>query len=64
MLLYAAETWRTNREIESRLRGFEGRCLRWLMGIKRQDQITNKEVADRTKIGYINTEIKREDGIS
>lgn len=34
------------------------------MGIKRQDQITNKEVADRTEIGYINTEIKREDGIS
>ena len=27
VLQYAAEIWRANKEIESRLRGFEGRCL-------------------------------------
>lgn len=26
--LFAAETWGTNKKIESRLRGFEGRCIR------------------------------------
>ena len=31
VLLYASETWRTNKRLESRLRGFEGRCLRRIL---------------------------------
>ena len=34
LLLYAAETWKTNKGIESRLRGFEGRCLRKILGVR------------------------------
>ena len=59
VLLYAAETWRTNKEIESRLRGFEGRCLRRILGVRCQDRVSNREVAKRTGIGDINIEIKR-----
>ena len=33
VLLYGAETWRTNTKIESRMRGFEGRCLRKILHI-------------------------------
>ena len=59
VLLYAAETWKTNKEIESRLRGFEGRCLRRILGVRWQDRVSNREVADRTGIGDINTEIRQ-----
>ena len=59
VLLYAAETWRTNKEIESRLRGFEGRCLRRILGVRWQDRVSNREVAERTGIGDINMDIKR-----
>ena len=58
MLLYPAETWRTNKEIESRLRGFEGRCLRRILGVRWQDRVSNREVPERTGIGDINMEIK------
>ena len=34
VLLYASETWRTNKKIESRLRGFEGRCLRRILKLR------------------------------
>lgn len=33
LLLYAGKTQRTNKEIVSKLRGFEGKCLRRIMGI-------------------------------
>ena len=58
VLLYAAETWRTNRRIESRLRGFEGRCLRRLLHVRWEDRVTNKEVARRTGIQPIVSEVK------
>ena len=59
VLLYAAETWRNNRRIESKLRGFEGRCLRRLLHIRWEHRVTNKEVARRTGISGIVGEVKR-----
>ena len=58
VLLYAAETWMTNKEIESRLRGFEGRYLRRILGVRWQYRVSNREVAVRAGIGDINMEIK------
>ena len=34
VLLYASGTWRTNKKIESRIRGFEGRCLGRILRIR------------------------------
>ena len=59
VLLYAAETWRTNTRIESKLRGFEGRCLRRILRIRWEHRATNKEVARRTGISCIVEEVKR-----
>ena len=59
VLLYAAETWRTNKKIESKLRGFEGRCLRRILHIWWELRVTNKEVARRTGINCIVEEVKR-----
>jgi hypothetical protein len=58
VLLYAAETWKTNKGIEIRLRGFEGRYLRRILGVRWQDRVRNKDVTDRTAIRDINLEIK------
>ena len=58
-LLYAAETWRTNKKLESRLRGFDGRCLRRILGIGWEQRITNEEVWERTGFNNIVLEVKR-----
>lgn len=39
--------------IESKLPRFEGRCLRQIIGIKRQDWISSKEMAERTGIAKL-----------
>ncbi|XP_078581995.1 uncharacterized protein LOC144865280 [Branchiostoma floridae x Branchiostoma japonicum] len=59
VLLYAAETWRTNKKIEQRIRGFESRCLRRILKIRWEQRVSNKEVAERTGIPNIVEEIKR-----
>ncbi|KAH1187851.1 hypothetical protein KIL84_020600 [Mauremys mutica] len=59
VLLYAAETWRTNKKIESRLRGFEGRCLRRILNIHWPQPITNVEVSRLTGINNIVDEAKQ-----
>ena len=59
VLLYAAETWRTTRQIESKLRGFEGRCLRRILGIWWEQRVTNKEIQTRTGINCIVEEVQR-----
>ena len=38
VLLYAAESWRTNK-LESRLRGFEGRCLQRILRIRWEQRV-------------------------
>ena len=58
-LLYAAETWRMNKKLESRLRGFEGRCLRRILKVRWEDKVTNEEVWARTGITNIVMEVKR-----
>ena len=50
VLLYASETWRTNKRIESRLRGFEGGCLRRILHISWQQHVTNREIRESTGI--------------
>jgi hypothetical protein len=59
VLLYASETWKTNKTTKSRRRGFRGRRLRRIHGVKWQDRVTNREIAERAGIGDINVEIKR-----
>ena len=59
VLLYASETWRTNKKIESRLRGFEGRCLRRILKIRWEQRVTNEEIRRRTKINNIVEEVKQ-----
>ena len=59
VLLYAAETWRTNKKIESRLRGFEGRCLRRILKVHWSQHIPNKEISKRTGINNIIDEVKQ-----
>ena len=58
VLLYAAETWKTNQRIESRLRGFEGRCLRRILGIRWEHKVTNERIAVRTGVNSIVEEAK------
>ena len=48
VLLYGAETWRTTKKIESKVRGFEGRCLRIIVNIRWPELISNRELAERT----------------
>ena len=53
VLLYAAETWKTNAKIESRLRGFEGRCLRRILRFNWEDYSSNREVRRKTGLNCI-----------
>ena len=59
VLLYAAETWRTNRRFESRLRGFEGKCLRRILKLRWEQRVTNEEISRRTGINNIVLEVKQ-----
>ena len=49
-LLYGAETWTCYRRHVKMLDAFHMRHLRYLMGIKWQDKITNNEVLQRAKM--------------
>ncbi|GFR92088.1 hypothetical protein ElyMa_006192100 [Elysia marginata] len=48
----------TNQRIESKLRGFEGRCLRRILGIRWEHRVTNKEISERTGMRPILEEVK------
>jgi hypothetical protein len=52
-LLYAAETWTLKAVDENRLRAFETRCYRRLLGIHWFDRVTNEAV--RTRVGRAET---------
>ena len=58
-LLYAAETWRTNKKLESRLRGFEGRCLRRILKVRWDQRVTNDEIWRRTSTSNIVLEVRK-----
>ena len=58
-LLYASETWRTNKKLESKLRGFEGRCLRRIWKVRWQEKVCNEEIWRRTGVNNIVPEVKR-----
>ena len=59
VLLYASETWRTNNKLESKLRGFEGRCLRRILKVRWQEKVCNEEIWRRTGMNNIVLEVKR-----
>ena len=59
VLLYASETWRTNKRLESRLRGFEGPCLWRILRIRWEQRVTNKEISRRTGINNIVEDVKQ-----
>ena len=42
VLLYAAESWKLNKKVESRLRGFERRSLQRILMIKWNDKVSNR----------------------
>ena len=52
-LLYAAETWTLKAADENRLRAFETRCYRRILGIHWFDRVTNEAV--RTRVGRAET---------
>ncbi|CAG2215814.1 unnamed protein product [Mytilus edulis] len=59
VLLYGSETWRTTKKVESRIRGFEGRCLRRIINIRWPSVISNSELSERTGVKNIVNEIMR-----
>ena len=52
-LLYASETWRTNKKLESKLRGFQGRCLRRILKVRWQEKVCSEEIWRRTGMNNI-----------
>ena len=58
-LLYGAETWTCHRRHVKMLDSFHMRHLRYLMGIKWQDKITNNEVLQRAKMDGIEAMLTR-----
>ena len=58
-LLYVAETWTCYHRHVKMLNSFHMRHLRYLMGIKWQDKITNNEVLQRAKMGGLDVMLMR-----
>ena len=58
-LRYASETWRTNKKLESKLQGYEGRCLRRILKVRWQEKACNEEIWRRTGMNNIVLEVKR-----
>jgi len=59
VLLYASETWRMNKKIGSRLKGFEERCLRQVSKLRWEQCVTNIKVIRPTGINNIVLEVKQ-----
>ncbi len=57
VLLYASETWTLKRADKDRLKAFEMKCYRWILHIRWQQMITNKEVSER--MGVIRTVVQQ-----
>ena len=49
--------WKTDKRIESMLRGFEGRLLRRMLGFTWEDKISNIRLKELTGLGDINKEV-------
>jgi hypothetical protein len=58
VLLYACKTWKTTKQVTSRLQTFVNKCLRQIMNIKWTDKITNEELWKITKQKPIEIQIK------
>jgi hypothetical protein len=58
VLLYGCETWKETREIQKKLQSYVNRCLRFILGIWRQNVISNEDLWVRTKQKEIWKEIK------
>ena len=58
VLLYGSETWTMLKRDISRIRAFDLRCQRKILGIRWFDRITNQEVSNRTGLADIALVIK------
>jgi len=58
-VLNVVETWKTNKEIENKLRGSEGRCLRKILRVRWPPIISNKDIQETTGLDDINKEITK-----
>jgi hypothetical protein len=47
-------TWKTDKRIESMLRGFKGRLLRRLLGFNWEDKISNIQIKETDRLGRQN----------
>ena len=54
-LLYGSETWTTYSKQEKKLNTFHLRCLRKILNIKWQDQVTNTEILKEAQILSVQT---------
>ena len=59
ILTYGAETWSTNKNIESKLAITQRKVERSMLGVKLKDKIKNKEIKSRTKFRDIVKEVKK-----
>ena len=59
VLLYGAETWRTQKTDIHRLQVFINRCLRRLLKIRWQEKISNSQLWERAKEQPVGLQIKR-----
>ena len=57
VLLYGAETWRMNKTTLKRIQTFVNQCLLKILGIPWMDQVSNKELWDRTNQVRIEVDI-------
>ena len=59
VLLYGCETWRSTRALHNKLHVFVNKCLRYILGVRWLNVISNEELQRRTNMESIVTSVKR-----
>ena len=59
--MYGSESWKGLKDIEERIRRFESRCLRKIMGVKCFVQVSELEMRRRSGQRYVIERIKRKE---
>ena len=59
VLLYGSETWRTTKTNRKKIQTFINKCLRYILGIRWPETISNKELWERTGQQPVEIEIRR-----
>ena len=58
VLLYGCETWKMNKEDNKAVDVFHNRCLRRILCIHWQDQVTTKDLLERAEMKQLSAEVK------